>query len=90
MATLENMKKVVAVKLDPAESNSTGGVVEWVGYIYKKIGSDPVEWETTKYHNNSEYRVFEYTDDEQGNYEINWIMQDKTGIIYNPQVGIEE
>tara|TARA_B100001094_G_scaffold332581_1_gene405291 strand:+ start:254 stop:541 length:288 start_codon:yes stop_codon:yes gene_type:complete len=95
MATLENMKKIVVVKKDPAESYSTGGVVCHVGFIYKKIGTEtwikPGEQDDLpKYYEDNNYEIFEYTDDEEGMVGINWIKQDRTGIFYNPAVGIEE
>ena len=72
-------QRIALVKLDPSESNSTGGVVEKIviwGGDENDIGHDPYP-----YKNTAGYKCI--PSDEA---EVNWILQDKTGVLRDPNV----
>lgn len=78
MAILEK-QRIALVKLDPPESNSTGGVVEkiiiWHGDT-NDLGHDPYP-----YKNTPGYKCIPSEEAEAG-----WILQDKTGVLRDPNI----
>ena len=76
----QNWKKRCVIKLDDFETTkSNGGVVEWVGYIYKneKLSGG---WEKAPNEGKNGYLTLDCSEDT----EIGWIYQDKTNVLRNP------
>ena len=78
------MAITAVVKLDPVDTGSTGGVVE---HCFLQM-ADGVEengysfpWRS--YESNADYKVIENCSD---NVKIGWILQDKTGVIRDPNL----
>lgn len=91
-------KYVAIVKLDPADTNSTGGVVEWIGFWEDNEVNDdtiiPQPYQNSSGVIQSGYKAItlatvtdEVVDEAVLNpngVKVGWIMQDKTGDLRNP------
>ena len=91
-------KYVAIVKLDPADTNSTGGVVEWIGFWEENEVNDgtiiPQPYQNSSGVIQSGYKAItlatvtdEVVDEAVLNpngVKVGWIMQDKTGDLRNP------
>ena len=77
----EDYNKKAVVKLDPPETNSTGGVVV---EILSQAGRAKSDWKVPTgkehYFDNSEYAVIECSDD----FKVGWIYTDKTHTLIAP------
>ena len=76
------MAKIAVVKMDPADTYSTGGVVEDV-FIHMEGGVEEngYKFPWRAYESNNDYKVIE---DATDNVKIGWILQDKTGVLRDP------
>ena len=72
-------QRIALVKLDPPETNSTGGVVEKI--IYWHGDTDDVGHDPYPYKNTAGYKCIESAEAEAG-----WILQDKTGVLRDPNI----
>ena len=91
-------KYVAIVKLDPADTHSTGGVVEWIGF-WEENEVDNGTVIPQPYQNSSGVikdgykaitlstvtgEVDENTVLNPDGVKVGWIMQDKTGVLRDP------
>jgi hypothetical protein len=91
-------KYVAIVKLDPADTNSTGGVVEWIGFWEDNEVNDdtiiPQPYQNSSGVIQSGYKAITLstvTDEDVAEAVLNpngvkvgWILQDKTNILRDP------
>ena len=75
------MAKVAVVKLDPADTYSTGGIVEHV-FIHMEGGVEQDDYKFPwRQYEISGYKVIEDATDDV---KVGWILQDKTGVLRDP------
>ena len=75
------MAKVAVVKLDPADTYSTGGIVEHV-FVHMEGGVEHDDYKFPwRQYEISGYKVIEDATDDV---KVGWILQDKTGVLRDP------
>ena len=76
------MAITAVVKMDPADTYSTGGVVEHV-FLDMEDGKeeDGYQFPWRAYESNNDYKVINSASDDV---KVGWILQDKTGVLRDP------